>query len=306
MTLTRPARPRTWVPTPRAPAVERTAAFRRTRRLGPLTDGLRVVSLLCGWLLVQALVLGAVSESRAQDRLYDELRSRLAAATAPMGGVIVPGSAVALLRFPTLDRDVVVVEGTASGDLVDGPGHRRDTPLPGQQGVSLVYGRTLTYGAPFADVTRLRPGDEIVARTAQGRAVFTVDGVRRAGDPLPRPLPTGAARLTLVTAESGGPLGPLSARTAVYVDATMTRPGYVAPTGRLAAVPDSEHALGADTAALPLLVVGLAGVLVTVLGAVLARQRWAAAQVWLVAAPVLLAVTWSTTDVAMRLLPNLL
>ncbi len=42
------------------------------------------------------------------------------------------------------------------------------------------------------------------------------------------------------------------------------------------------------------------------LGVVAARQRWSAALVWVVAAPVALALAWSTTDVVMRLLPNVM
>ena len=37
------------------------------------------------------------------------------------------------MQIPAIGlHDVVIVEGTDSGDLRDGPGHRRDTPLPGQ------------------------------------------------------------------------------------------------------------------------------------------------------------------------------
>ena len=33
------------------------------------------------------------------------------------------------------------MEGTSSGTLMSGPGHRRDTPFPGQAGVSVIVGR---------------------------------------------------------------------------------------------------------------------------------------------------------------------
>jgi sortase A len=45
-----------------------------------------------------------------------------------------------------------VVEGTASSDLLDGPGHLRSTVLPGQVGTSVVMGRAKTYGAPFGAI----------------------------------------------------------------------------------------------------------------------------------------------------------
>ena len=41
-------------------------------------------------------------------------------------------------------------------------------------------------------------------------------------------------------------------------------------------------------------------------GVIAARQRFGAALVWVVTTPVVLAVAWLTTDVVMRLLPNLM
>jgi sortase A len=41
-------------------------------------------------------------------------------------------------------------------------------------------------------------------------------------------------------------------------------------------------------------------------GVIAARQRWSAALVWVVATPVVIALSWGTTDVVMRLLPNLI
>lgn len=274
---------------------------------GVLGDALGVLSLLALWLVAQVLFLGDLSESRAQTIAFRELRTELAAATAPTGGAVAPGEPVALLTIPTLGREMVVVEGTASGDLLAGPGHRRDTPLPGQEGVSLVYGRARTYGGPFGDLTKLRAGDAITALTQQGKATFRVDAVRRAGDPVPQPVPAGGARLTLVTAEGQeGPLSALSAGSVVYVDAALQGKAFVATSGRPVAVPRSERAMAADTSALPLLALCLAALLAIVAWVGFARRRWPTALVWLVTAPVVLALAWSTTDVAMRLLPNLL
>jgi sortase A len=171
-----------------------------------------------------------------------------------------------------------------------------------------VYGRATTYGAPFRSLASLRPGDPIVAVTQQGRRTFIVDGVRRAGDPLPAPLTAGQSRITLVSAEGSGLLGGLSARTPVYVDATMrgSRSAFVAKPGRPVAVPDPEQALAADSSALPLLALCLGAVLAAAAWYVVARRRWSQGVVWVVTAPVLIALAWATTDVAVRLLPNLL
>jgi len=56
-----------------------------------------------------------------------------------------------------LNLSQVVVGGTSAGDLESAPGHRRDTALPGQVGVSLIYGRAVTFGAPFGQLDGCGP-----------------------------------------------------------------------------------------------------------------------------------------------------
>ncbi|MDP3891510.1 sortase [Nocardioides sp.] len=264
-----------------------------------------MVSIICVWMLAQMLFLGSVSQERAQDLLYDEFRTDLAAGTAPIGPLVPAGDPVALLTIPRLGLEQVVIEGTASGDLLVGPGHRRDTPLPGQEGISVVYGRGATYGGPFGDLTDLRAGDEIRVVVAQGTSTFTVIGVRRAGDLLPQPLAEGKARLTLVTAEGSGRLGAISPGSVVYVDAE-TPSALAAPAGLPVAVPDPETPMATDPGAVPLLALCLAGLVALTLAVVAAGQRWSRVQVWVVAFPVVIALSWATTDVVMRLLPNLI
>lgn len=263
-----------------------------------------MVALVCLWVLAQMLWFSAISQNRAQDLLYDQWRTELASATAPVGPGAAPGDPVALLRIPALGVEQVVVEGTASGDLQAGPGHLRNTVLPGQQGTSVVTGRAATYGAPFADLGALTVGEKILTATGQGEQTFTVTGVRRAGDPLPAGLPTGAARLTLVTAEGSGLLSRLRPSRALYIDAQTTQ-GFEFPGNVPVAVPAGEKPMASETAALPLAVLHLALLLGGVLLVVLARTRWSARLVWVVASPLVLALAWSTTDVVTRLLPNL-
>lgn len=269
------------------------------------STALTMLTLVCLWTVLQLLVLGALSQQRAQDLLYGELRTQLAGATAPVGPVVPVGDPVALLSIPAISLEQVVVEGTASGDTLAGPGHRRDTPLPGQEGTAVVYGRAATYGAPFAQLTELVPGDEIAVVAGQGRIRFQVLGVRRAGEPLPPPPDAGRARLTLVTAEGSGRLSALTPETTVYVDAEATK-AFPAPAGRPTAVPLSETAMASDRGAMPLLALHLALLLALTLGVIATRQRWSPALVWVVASPLALALAWASTDVVMRLLPNLI
>ena len=262
-------------------------------------------ALLAAWMLAQMLFLGGLAQQREQAGLYDAFRRELASATAPVGPVTPVGAPVALLTIAHLGLEQVVVEGTASGDLLAGPGHQRNTVLPGQLGTSVVMGRATMYGGPFGAIAQLRAKDRIQVVTAQGRKEFTVLGVRRAGDPLPQPRPEGAARLVLVTAEGSGRLSALTPGEVVYVDA-QAKKAFPAPAGLPPAIPDPEQAMAHEPGALPLLALCLGLLLAMTLGVIAARQRWSAALVWVVTTPVVIAVAWVTTDVVMRLLPNLL
>lgn len=270
-----------------------------------------IIAVVCGWMLLQLLVLGGISQQRSQHLLYGELRSQLAQATAPTGELdynqkpITPGSPVALLSIPALGVEQVVVDGTASGDLMAGPGHLRNTPMPGQAGISVVMGRGSTYGAPFRHLPDLAKGDHITVRNATGTVDYVVQDVRGTGDPIPA-APSGATagRLTLVTARGSGFLSALRPGTAIYVDATTDK---ATPAGVVAAaVPTSEQVMGRDTAALPLLVLLLAALAGLVLAVSVARRHLRAVLVWTCAVPVAIALAWGVTDQVVRLLPNLM
>ncbi len=265
-----------------------------------------MLAIVCLWVVGQLLFLSSFAENRSQDLLYRELRVALAGdanIVPPVGPDVPVGDPVALLTIPRIGVSQVVVEGTASGDTLAGPGHLRSTVLPGQAGISVVFGRGATYGAPFRDLAELRPGDDIDVVMAQGEVRYTVVNVRRAGDPYSQPLPAGGARLVLATAQGSGPLAALTPGEVLYVDADAVK-GFVPPPGFVSAVPDPEQIMHSDHGALPLLVLHLALLLAATLGVVVARQRWSAPLVWIVATPVAVALAWSTTDVVMRLLPN--
>ena len=213
---------------------------------------------------------------------------------------------MALIEAPRLGLRYVVVEGTSAGDLRAGPGHRRDTPLPGQAGTCVLYGRALAFGGPFRHVPELRAGDTVTLTTGQGAFDYRVDRVRRAGDPLPGPLPSGTGRLTLVTVEGVSWRTGWAPDRALYVDATLRGGPQPAPAGRPSAVPDAETALRPDPGGLVPVVLWLQLLLAGVAAMTWSAVRWGGAQTWLVGVPVLLAELWGVSESAARLLPNLL
>ncbi|HTW14814.1 MAG TPA: sortase [Nocardioides sp.] len=259
------------------------------------------------WFLVYLLVLSGVQQGRAQSELYDQLRTDLAAGTAPTGAPIAPGRPIALLAIPDAGvDDLVVVEGTGSRELMDGPGHVPGTVLPGQQGVSVVAGRSLTFGAPFGRLSELRPGDPVTVTTAQGEFVYAVAAVRRSGDPVPAPLAAGGSRLTLRT--SGHPDGGLaSARpgAGLYVDAVLAT-GAV-PASGVAPAQSGDHlmAVQVDAASLALLALALQLLILALGGLVWAWSRWSRTAAWIAGGPVVLAALWLVASQAAVFLPAL-
>jgi sortase A len=185
---------------------------------------------------------------------------------------------------------------------MSGPGHRRDTVLPGQNGVSLVYGRSTTFGGPFQRIAELRDGDRLTVVTFQGQFTYEVEGVRRDGDPLPdiEPVTDGGSRLTLVTAEGSNPFQP---ERTVFVDALLD--GDAQPAAqRPAVIPPEERSLATDRPALLPLVLWLQALAVLAIGMAWARARWGRWETYLVGLPAVLAVVWNVYESAARLLPN--
>lgn len=261
-------------------------------------------------LLVQLTVLSTLQQRAAQQRLFDSFRASLAEGTAPVGALdsegraLAPGTPVAFLEIPELGVRQVVVEGTAGRDLFAGPGHRRDSPLPGQAGVSIVMGRRATFGAPFARLDGLRKGDVIRTTTGQGSFEYRVARIRRVGDPLPPPPGAGEARLVLATAD-GRPLLPDGV---LRVDAELDEDG--GPGGeRLfspASLPASEQMLAADTGDLWRLAGWLQVALVLAVASVWAWHRWGRAQAWVVCFPPFVLIGLQVSNQTATLLPNLL
>lgn len=88
------------------------------------------------------------------------------------------GDPVGRIRIPEIGVNRVVVEGTDGGSLRKGPGHYPETPLPGIRGTVAIAGHRTTYGAPFRDLDKLEPGDEISVEMPYGRFVYGVERTR--------------------------------------------------------------------------------------------------------------------------------
>jgi sortase A len=265
-----------------------------------IASGLLLVTALIALFGVFLVVGSALGANRAQDVMFDDLKEQLGLATVPVNGAIPTGTPIGIVEIPRLGIEDVFVEGSASEQTINGPGLRHDTVLPGQAGASVLVGRRSTFGAPFADLDRLRPGDKILVTTGQGTFTYVIDLVRTSDSPDAQ-IEQVPSRLTLVTSDpaftptrtlqvssqlDGDPLPATTAGGTVPQDL----PGEGSP-GRQVALLLWAQAL--------LLVTGL--VTWTTL-----RQPGVRRALWIGATPVLLAILWNVFENVAVLLPNTL
>jgi sortase A len=274
----------------RRPSIAPPAALRH------VAVALGLTALLLLGFLVYLFAFSRVSESRVQNTMYKTFKRQLDQAVAPVGPTGL-GKPVAVLDIPEINLHVIVVEGTDSRELTNGPGHRRDTPLPGQGGVSVIYGRRATFGAPFAHLMGLSVGDTLTVTTGQGVATYVVSSFGDGDHPAP---PNSDNRLVLTTADSN-----TIAHSTVSVSADLRTPVQPSPGGRPGIVNvEKSMTANVDGSLIPLMLWAQVLLLASVLGTV-AAQRWNRWAAYLCFAPVALAATWSVYENAATLLPNL-
>lgn len=268
-----------------------------------------IVAVVTTCLVVYLVLISGLQGRARQQRSFDRFRSALAEGTVPIGPSdasgreLAAGTEVAFLEIPSIGVRQVAREGSRGVDLMSGPGHRRDTPLPGQTGTSVILGRQGSFGGPFAHLGELKKGARIKVTTGQGKSEFTVTGLRRGGEPSPAPLTAGTGRLLLVTS-SGRRFMPTGV---LRVDADLVTPALpaVARSVTAKALPSSEQINGTDPSTIWALALWLQALTVLAVGAVWSWHRWGPAQTWVVFLPAGTLVGLFVAGEGARLLPNL-
>jgi sortase A len=113
------------------------------------------------------------SERRALRRLRTQQR-RMAFLARRLRQETSDGQPIGRIKIPRIGANFVLVEGTQSGDLRQGPGRYADTSLPGLPGTTAVAGHRTTYLAPFRNIDQLGPGSEIDLEMPYGRFAYRV------------------------------------------------------------------------------------------------------------------------------------
>jgi sortase A len=193
------------------------------------------------------------------------------------------GDPVGFLRIAKIGLNKVIVQGTSTSDLRQGPGHYPGTPLPGEQGNAAIAGHRTTYGAPFYNLDELARNDPIVVTTVQGTFTYLVtDTVVVSPSDTAVVDNTATPELTLTTCNPR-----FSASTRLVVHARLV--GNAAPTAPPPkAAPHTESAATTNDLAggqgdwTPALEQGLLSAFVIILVFFVARQRRSRARRWMV------------------------
>lgn len=88
------------------------------------------------------------------------------------------GDAIARLRVPRLGLSAIVVNGTDTESLKRGPGRYLGTAMPGEGQLVYIAGHRTTYGAPFSDIDKLKPGDRVFLELPYGTLEYSITGHR--------------------------------------------------------------------------------------------------------------------------------
>jgi LPXTG-site transpeptidase (sortase) family protein len=260
--------------------------------------------------LGQLLIVSHVQYESAQFKASETFRFELANGTAPVGQVdsegalIEQGAPVAVLKIDKIGVNEIVLEGTSAAVTVDGPGHRRDTVLPGQAGISVIYGRQSAYTGVFSRLSELEVGDKIETITGQGEASYTVSNIRRAGDEATNGLGSSMGRLTLVSTSGL----PFFATDVLRVEATLDgapkpTPNRVIPNRAIA---DNEQALASNLDALTPLIFMTQFLIVLLFAISWLSRKWGRMQAWIAGAPTIIFFGGIWSSQIIQLLPNLL
>ena len=267
-----------------------------------------VLALLLLAFVLNVTVFSQIQHVVAQQQLANEFREELVAGTAPVSEgdfndhLLADGAPLGILSIPSIGVREVFIEGTSADTMKNGPGHRRDTVLPGQVGVSVLLGRAAAFGGPFGRIQELAPGDTFSIRTGQGESVFTVIGVRYAGDPAPAAPTLKQSRLILETAR-GASFAPDGV---AYVDAQAAAKPAGARQTTFLALPSEDKPMASDVSTVWALVFALQFMVIAEIAAVWSYRKLGAQKTWVVFVPVtILAVLFVTNQVTI-LLPNLL
>jgi sortase A len=168
------------------------------------------------------------SADRAELASIHGMDERIAFLAAREAASAPPGAALGTLRIPAIGLRFELVQGTSEASLALGPGHYRETDLPGEGGTVAIAGHRTTYLAPFRDINQLAPGEPISLAMPYGTFTYLVQRTEIvAPDDWTIVRPAGYERLVL---SSCNPLFSAAQRIVVFARLASATPRHRGPS----------------------------------------------------------------------------
>ena len=149
-----------------------------------------------------------------QEQLAREWEHQAATVNVPGHATLSPQDMLTRVIVKKIGLDAIVVEGASRKQLSEGPGHMKETTMPGEVGNAVITGHRDTF---FRHIYELNKGDEIVVRRAGQVFRFEVTGKKIVyPEDVSVIRPTADAQLTLITCYPTYYIGPAPKRLVVF------------------------------------------------------------------------------------------
>jgi sortase A len=155
-----------------------------------------------------------VSSQRRLETEWARQTETVSASTASIQSAIPAPQMLTRVVIPKIKLDAIVVEGTSSRQLSEGPGHLDQTATPGDPGNAVITAHRDTF---FRHIYELNKGDEITVLRNGQTFHFAVTGKKVVKpDDVSVLRPTPDAQLTLITCYPTYYIGPAPERLVVF------------------------------------------------------------------------------------------
>lgn len=177
----------------------------------------KTVSLIL--IVIGIVLLGYVASQywgmyHSQQKLAAEWERQASTMNTPGEAVIPPEQMLTRVVIPKISLDAIVVEGASRKELSEGPGHMKQTAMPGETGNAVITAHRDTF---FRHIYELVKGDRIQVRRSGHLFTYEVTGkkivmpedvsvIRQTPDP----------QLTLITCYPTYYIGPAPKRLVVF------------------------------------------------------------------------------------------
>ncbi len=151
---------------------------------------------------------------RSQKNLEAEWERQATNVSKPDHASISADQMLTRVIIPKINMDAIVIEGASRKDLSEGPGHMKETAMPGESGNAVITGHRDTF---FRHIYELVKGDQIQVRRNGRVFTYEVTGKRVVEpDDLSVIKQTADPRLTLITCYPTYYIGPAPQRLVVF------------------------------------------------------------------------------------------